>query len=567
MNRFYTIFILVLLSFSATADAVYQTEAAIAGTIAEFYVVDEGVRVELEIGGIDLPAFRNLLPDPAWERAGLPIDTPFNDRLKVFFEQNFSMLDALGSPLSGSVVLYEPGDRLQRDVITGEVLASADAERVLRVRLWYPFAERPDALTIRSQFERPAPAIGFVVYHKGVAVNDFRYLQYSQSLTLDWEDPWYTAFDARSLRRNYFAPMSGYIYVEPFEVRKEIIVRPKDIQRWIDIGLAGATTIPVDAQPEIKNRIAEFLRQRQPVTIDGRVVEPELARVNFLSRSLRSSTVIDPPEEMDVDVAVLGVIFVYRLDTPLPEQVEMTWDMFDDKVQLVPVSAVDEAGPLPQYLQPDDRVLRWTNFLKNPTLPEVVPLPKPPAKLALVLQASFIWFFAAVGIALLVLAIRRDRHSLVAALLVCVVVAGVWGVSRMAAMTHEQERELVGQLLRNVYRSFDFRKEAEVYDALDQSVAGELLSRVYLETRGSLILANQGGASAKVKEIELLELDITDQAPESFIANAAWRVDASVGHWGHVHTRQNQYRANLTIGIRDGVWKLLDTEILEETRL
>ncbi len=31
--------------------------------------------------------------------------------------------------------------------------------------------------------------------------------------------------------------MSGFINVENFEVRKEIILRSKDLQRWIDLGL------------------------------------------------------------------------------------------------------------------------------------------------------------------------------------------------------------------------------------------------------------------------------------------------------------------------------------------
>ena len=83
----------------------------------------------------------------------------------------------------------------------------------------------------------PGASVGFVVYHEGIAVNDFRYLGPSQTLHLDWSDPWYSRFERRSLRRQYFAPMSGFLYVETYEVRKEIIARPLDLQAWVDLGL------------------------------------------------------------------------------------------------------------------------------------------------------------------------------------------------------------------------------------------------------------------------------------------------------------------------------------------
>ena len=37
------------------------------------------------------------------------------------------------------------------------------------------------------------------------------------------------------MRRQYNSPMTGFIYVEPYEVHKEIIVRPADIQRYVEM--------------------------------------------------------------------------------------------------------------------------------------------------------------------------------------------------------------------------------------------------------------------------------------------------------------------------------------------
>ena len=41
----------------------------------------------------------------------------------------------------------------------------------------------------------------------------------------------------------------------------------------------------------------------------------------------------------------------------------------------------------------------------------------------------------------------------------------------------------------------------------------------------------------------------------------------SVGHWGHIHIRKNQYEANITVEPMDGAWKITGLELLEEKRI
>ncbi|MCP4811531.1 MAG: hypothetical protein GY888_03400, partial [Planctomycetaceae bacterium] len=170
--------------------------------------------------------------------------------------------------------------------------------------------------------------------------------------------------------------MSGFLYVEPFEVRKEIIVRPKDMQRWIDLGLEGVTEIKADQRGVILEKVAAFLTAHQPVTINGEARQPILDRASFLNRTLKSSMVVEAGVDIPIDSAVVGVIFVYPTSA-LPAKAEMTWDLFDERIQLVPASAVDEAGPLPTFLEPDYAVLQWENFLRNPTDPGLIKLDAP----------------------------------------------------------------------------------------------------------------------------------------------------------------------------------------------
>jgi len=555
--------LVLALGVPARADAVVVSKAMLASTIVEVFVEDDGVRVEVEIGPADLRAFANLLPEGAHRKLGLG-DRPLEQRLETFFAEDLSIVPDGGAPIVGRVVSMTPRPRTGRDEITGEPLAAIEGEEetVVHVVLEYPFATRPGNLGISGP---RSTGIGFVLYHRGVAVNDFRYLgPEAYLLDLDWDDPWYTAFSERNLRRTYFAPMSGFLYIEPYQVRKEIVFRPFDLQRFVDLGLAGRSTIPVELQPELIQRATAFLSEHQAVEIDGRRIVPELDRVNFLERSLRTSAVIDPPRELDVHAAVVGVIFVYPTEG-LPQRVTMEWDLWDERIQRVPASSVDQAGPLPSFLDPEDRVLVWQNFLKNPEMPSLVDVAAPPG----VLQRALVpgrWAVGALALAGLVLAARTRRHVVPAGLAALLAVGAFW-LGGQARVSDERARGVVADLLHNVYRALDFRGEEAVYDALARSVQGDLLQQIYLETRRSMELASQGGARARVKEVALEEIDAERADGGAFAARASWTVTGSVGHWGHVHQRRNRYRADLTVAPVDGTWKITVLEILEESRL
>ena len=61
---------LLLLPLNGWADAIVRSTAMFADTIAEYYVEDDHVRLELEIGESDIASFRNLLPDSIYRQLG-----------------------------------------------------------------------------------------------------------------------------------------------------------------------------------------------------------------------------------------------------------------------------------------------------------------------------------------------------------------------------------------------------------------------------------------------------------------------------------------------------------------
>jgi hypothetical protein len=217
--------------------------------------------------------------------------------------------------------------------------------------------------------------------------------------------------------------------------------------------------------------------------------------------------------------------------------------------------------------------LKWENFLKFPELPTLTDIREPPTALQ---NFSYLgqWLFgllAVLALLLVIQSIRTGRGQRFAVIGLLLVTSGlsVWSAQtwRETQLDPQRLQTLVGDLLHNVYRSFDYRGEEAVYDVLAQSVSGDLLADVYLETRKGLELVNQGGAKVKVKNIEVLETRLISSQDGALKIEARWNVSGSVGHWGHIHQRTNAYHANMTIQDIDGSWKLNGLEILQEERL
>jgi hypothetical protein len=573
-----SLFLFLLLPSALFADAIMITRAMTASTIAEVYIEKDAVRVELEIGMGDIPAFKNILPDAIYDKLGND-PSPIAQRLELFFREDF-VIEAGGEPLRGGVLQMEPRKRLKRDNITGEPLPNqGEGQDILFVELVYPMEGKPKTLSIQPPTNQDrglvSVTVGLMTYHLGLPIMDFRYLGLKETIQLDWEDPWYSRFENKNLWRQYNEPISAFLYAEPFETRVEVIVRPKDIQQWHDLGIRGLEKLPVELQPGLKEQIAAFLLTQMELTVDGEKVVPQLQRINFLKRTLKSSIVIDPPEELDAISATLGVIYSVPTES-LPQEAALTWNLFSPKMQVVRAAATDEAGPLPYKLMPDDNVLVWKNFLKNPTIPMIKAVPPPiTSKLFRIPVGTVLCLIILIPLMRTLHREKGKRSAFAggAALLGCAVfiypfLSFTVPLSVKPKLSDTAATEVVSGLLKNVYTSFDFRDENTIYDALDQSLVGDLLTDVYLETKKSLVLQSQGGAQVKVKAVSLEQADFKPLGKDDgFSVRCTWNVMGSVGHWGHIHQRTNRYDAELSIQPIDGQWKITRLEVLQEQRV
>jgi len=581
------ILLMAILAPDVQADMISLSGAENARNIAVFEVTDDAVEVRFEIYVGDLETFMDLLPDH-WLRDDAPARPAEAQRWRRFAHETLQ-ITADGRPLPVEVGIVEPRTRIERfspfagrlNPFTGRVVPGPpDDKRVVYAELRYPFpgGERPARITITPPLGDGGLArenIGFTLNHRGVQVVDFKSLAGAVDLHLDWDDPWYSRFEQPNLRRWQKSGLMTFLYIEPFEVRHEMLVRVKDMMALMDLDLRDPEWIEPDEFRQVEQAIGAFLLEHSNVTIDGVRGEGVLDRINFVRYTRRQTLFLTEPERLSVPSAMLGVVIVYFTDG-LPQEATMEWDLFTDRIQEVPANAIDPAGPFPTSVTPDDPVHVWTNFLKTYRIPTVDAVavdrslvsPRVPL-LSIVLLLGLIPVWRVYRARAHVEGSRRGPLQLGGVFLVAAAVA--WPLVSIdlpgrATVEGEQSHALVESLLRNVYRSFDFRDEDDVYDKLAVTVSGDLLTDIYLENRRSFAVQQAGGAQAKVEDVQI-EAVTAAREGRGLRFDTTWVATGSVGHWGHLHLRTNRYQALITVIPEGGSWKITGMEILDEERL
>jgi len=593
----FTLFFLIFFCravLPALADWINLSGAENAPNIAEIHINDDHVKIEFEIFVDDMLTFDRLISDSFFKGTTIKRPPPA-DRMRQFSNEDLQVLADNGHKLQAKLKLAEPRFRKDRpspyagkiNPYTLQVIPGPpEDKRVFYAELVYPFAKKPASLTIipplDEQYKISKVPIGFMTYHNGVLINDFRYLSEPSTVTLDWVDPWYSTFDKKALKRWQRGGVMSFLYIEPYEVRHEVLARVKDLTAWIDLGLRGDEFIEADENETLKKRVGEFFLKQDKVLIDGKQLRPILDRTAFVKYAMTGSTFLVQPEQLPINTAMVGVIITY-LTKGIPQVVTNTWNLWSDRVQKVPADAIDPAGPFPSYVTPDENVLTWKNFLKTYQMPTVTQIELDESLTTMKIPlASVLCLLALVPV---VLQIRKQRKhvgsigihiglalALIAgsALLHPFLKVAIAKPAVMAPkMTDKDAVFVLNSLLKNIYRSFDFREEEDVYDRLATSVSGNLLSEIYLQNRKSMVVTQAGGARARVKEVEILDVDVNhlDGHPLGLLFRTKWTAMGSVGHWGHIHIRKNQYEANITVEPMDGAWKITSLELLEEKRI
>ncbi len=575
LKNFLIVIVFSFFCLPVKADLISLIRADKCETIIEIYVEDGQIRVTYEVGLKDWKYFKEIIPD---ELLNDEIRKLLQSQGQNYFYNHVFTINADGSNLIGKIVRQEIMPRKYRaSLYTGVVDKNNDvSKQMLFVEIVYPISEKPKNIVITPPMEKGLKTtkanIGFVTYHKKIPINDLRYLSQGCTLTLNWDDPWYSKFNNINLRRHHQSSLMSFLYVDPYEVRHEVLMRVKDLEEWLDLGYQLDDTIEIEDQDDLKEKIGQFLKERNVLTIDGQIRDPIVDKIHFVQWSLAGIQIQEVNEPMDYSSAVIGVIFAYPHDS-IAQNISINWDMFSDKIKAIPNVATDPAGPMPYTLMEDDNVLVWTNYLKKYKLPTISEVEVSYAEIPIMPLVAF--FVVIIGL----ITVLRGDNRIVKIGLTAVVVAIIMGLStyfkqsislpfiQQESFTKPESSELISQLLKNTYRAFDFREEGDIYDKLAVSNDEELLADLYIQTKKSMVMENQGGIQVKVKEVEILKVEEVSTDMEGISFKCKWTVKGDVGHWGHIHSRINQYEAILNVKSENGVWKLYDIDIIEEVRL
>ena len=375
------------------------------------------------------------------------------------------------------------------------------------------------------------------------------------------------------------------IAIENGEVRMQIITNLAFLDEMTDIVREMPHLLDPMEAPHAMEVLFDLFKAENEVEIDGAIVPP-------LPVSVETSFEFDPGDESLYPhfskfgaraVAKTRLTVIYPCTAP-PDRVSITWGVYPPNHSLeepdgtMPPSEVTcrlVAGGIerivkfseqePQFIWHREASENRAHFADVPGIEdqESKPFPWLPAGATTVSILGTLF------------GPRRFRRSLFGPLAVVFgAVTGVQAANRSIELpTEEQALTIFEPLHENIYRAFAYTDESDVYDALSQSVDGRLLERLYDEVYRSLVMQEEGGAVSRVEEVRHLELDVDsigvvgEQDRAGFEVTALWQVDGVVFHWGHAHSRTNEYRARYTVHAADGGWRIADSEVLAQRRV
>ena len=375
------------------------------------------------------------------------------------------------------------------------------------------------------------------------------------------------------------------IAVEDDEVRFQIITNLAFLDSTTDAFREDESTLDPSEAPAAMDALVELFRRDIEVKVDG-------ARVAPLAP--------DPDRDFEYDqgdpsliphfvnfgaraVARTRLTLRYPCKSP-PDRVSIIWGTYPDNVTLADDEGVAPPIELLCRLAAGgvDRIVRFQReepqFIWHRAAEEdgarMAPVPPIRQQESPPLPAAGLGLFGAALAAFALGPARLRRAATGPLLLLSVAFLGVQLAGRGVDLPSDAEAVSVFEPLHeNIYRAFDYTDESDVYDALAESVDGPLLERLYDEVYRSLVLQEAGGAVSRVSSVRHLDLAVEEigvvgeRALPGFVVDATWQVDGAVYHWGHAHTRTNEYRARYTVHAAERGWRIAASEVLDQRRV
>ncbi len=444
------------------------------------------------------------------------------EKHRKFVTDYFSILDGDGVRIVGKIE-EEVFDQIGEAPIPQDELMKRSISFLLVYELE---KEKPQYLTFLQTFGGPKsalPAVMDLYVTRNEQFEESAQIAYNRPHTvkIDWqrnpEGKKQSLAELRKQRKEQFRERLGigsfsglysFLYINRFEVRHEILIPLLTLEQFVPIPRADSDFVEVAEQEAVRPAIEQFFRSHGAVSIDGQATDALIQRVSFFSLDIADFALNADPRRISVAQGRVGIIVSYPSEK-VPGEVEVKWDTFSQYAPFIDTTLlIGDQPPDRHYFHAESNTYQWKGELVGPV---VTPI-----------QAA------------------GDLQS------------------------ESQRLDITGRLLQNIYRAFDFRKDEDVYDSLASSVQGNLLRELYLRIKRSLILAEQGGELSHATDVKVIASNPTKQ-PDVY--ETTWSVTGVSEHWGHIHTRTTEYRAELKISKHEGNWKLEKFQLIDEKRI
>ena len=553
--RFFLMGLFILWVPFLKADWMNLTGAETARNIAEIYVLDDHIKVKLEVYINDLDKFSELIPDewfnkPTSDSASVSVNErpSLEQRMQTFATERLQFITEKGVKLPARLKLVEPRTRVDRlspfagmiNPMTRQRIRGAPADkRVLYAEIVYPFPQteidqektlKPAQLKIIPPLDDKGFAtanIGFIAYHQAVPITDFRYLGHPATLNLDWEDPWYTKFDNINLSRHHKYPLMLYLYVEPRQVRLESLLRISDITELTGFNIADNHANVKDKHRLLQEHIKNYYADKEVLQIDDASFKPDSIRVEFLHATLSGLTIIENASSVNEASLLVGVSQQYFIET-LPQKIESQWQYFNQRIERIPVTVTDPVGPLQSLIDKDDPGFGWKNFLKKYKEPVIQPVN-------------------------VTTGLRIDIPYL--------------GEKKIYNQIPDQKQALsiIDGVLENVRIAFIEKEPSHFSHALGEVVSknnAKFLAKELAKIFAPKVTGGAVGSVQVFKDLKIVNMRELSN-PYGFSATINGSANIIAKHWGHIDQRQIKFQLLLDLIEENGQWRITELTVID----
>ncbi len=514
---------------------------------------------------------------------------------KEFLLEKVIVRDVNGELLNGQITDLKPFE-----IPVDGIPATEMMQHTATYEIEFPFAAPPEFLTIQQDITDPNSIVpsemSLNVHQAGTALNFAERLLPGGSTTLrfDWRetlsedasdaewDSWFEKQREATLGITSYSSVYSFIYIEPVEIRHEMLIPLATLATILPVKHEDPAFVEVSEQEAIRESIRNWLKEENPVLVNGSPVRPDFTRIDFYSLNLSDFATQADAQRVSLASGRVGIIMTYRTPSDSIRDASLQWNTYYSTMTKIPAVVISypdrmDRFEFSRFNTSEDNTLSWS--CRPEDLPTAI------AAVPAVIRERAKWYLPVGSLLSLIaigftLRIKSVQTRVIIAGLLAVVTAVSWKptmisvndpLSAPAELSQEESRVVFTALHQGIYRSLDFGTEDRIYDVLATSVDGTLLENLYLQLRQSLELREQGGAIARIRKIEygqgfVVGRDLTATPWPGFQYRSSWTVAGSVEHWGHVHERQNQFDAVFTIEPREGDWKITRMDIEGQTQ-